>query len=549
MQGTHVSEQTSRRGGRLSYKWVVLIVAVIGTFMSALDQTIVNIAIPQIQNAFGADIHLVQWVLTGYILAQGVGTPTTAFFADTLGLKRFYIACIALFTISSVLCGLAWGLPILIMLRIIQGLSEAGLVPMSLALIFREFPRNQRGLASGIFGVTVLLAPAIGPTLGGYIVGALGWRFIFFINVPVGILGVLLAFFTLREVRPELRPRFDLAGFLFVAAGMAAILYGLSQASTEGWGSTTVLGFLCGGLLALGIFVAIELRITSRGGQPLLDLRLFSNSAFSSATFASMLVFFVMFGGLLLIPIYLQNLRGLSAFQAGLILLPQALVSMVAMIAGGRLVDLIGAKAVTIPGLLIIGFANWQLSFITLHTPYWWLQVLLMLRGTALGLAIQPLGVVAMSEIRQAHLPLASAMMTVARSIASSLGIAVLTTMVQTQSKVHYSHLAEQVTATSPLGQLLPRISAFFKAHGASAEAARRAALQVIAGLVQRQATVLAIQDAFFFAAIFVGVALIATLLVREKRALTRRSHGMGAPAEGGEEELSASPDKAVEVL
>lgn len=301
--------------------------------------------------------------------------------------------------------------------------------------------------------------------------------------------------------------------------------------------------------MALGIFVAIELHLTSRGGQPLLDLRLFSNSAFSSATFASMLVFFVMFGGLLLIPIYLQNLRGLSAFQAGLILLPQALVSMVAMIAGGRLVDLIGAKAVTIPGLLIIGFANWQLSFITLHTPYWWLQVLLMLRGTALGLAIQPLGVVAMSEIRQAHLPLASAMMTVARSIASSLGIAVLTTLVQTHSKVHYSHLAEQVTATSPLGHLLPRISAFFMAHGASAEAARRAALQVIAGLVQRQATVLAIQDAFFFAAIFVGAALIATLLVREKRELTRRSHGMGAPAEGVEEELSASPDKAVEVL
>jgi sugar phosphate permease len=149
MQETHVSKQTSRRSGRLSYKWVVLIVAVIGTFMSALDQTIVNIAIPQIQNAFGADIHLVQWVFTGYILAQGVGTPTTAFFADTLGLKRFYIACIALFTISSTLCALAWDLPILIVLRIIQGLSEAGLVPMSLALIFREFPRNQRGLASG----------------------------------------------------------------------------------------------------------------------------------------------------------------------------------------------------------------------------------------------------------------------------------------------------------------------------------------------------------------------------------------------------------------
>ncbi|HLL80457.1 MAG TPA: MFS transporter, partial [Ktedonobacteraceae bacterium] len=170
-----VSAPPRRRGGGLDYKWILALVIILGVFMSILDQTIVNIAIPRLQSAFGADIHSVQWVLTAYILAQGVATPTAAFFADTLGIKRFYIMSLIAFTLGSALCGIAWSLPILIAFRVLQGLGGAALFPLSITLLFREFPPQQRGMAMGVFGVPSLLAPALGPTLGGYLVTYAGW--------------------------------------------------------------------------------------------------------------------------------------------------------------------------------------------------------------------------------------------------------------------------------------------------------------------------------------------------------------------------------------
>src|SRR6266571_5887658 len=236
------AQATGRRGG-LEYKWIVAMVVIIGVFMSILDQTIVNIAIPRLQTAFGADIHSVQWVLTAYILTQGVVTPTAAYFSDTFGIKRFYIFCLAAFIISSALCGIAWSLPVLILFRILQGAGGAALFPLSITLLFREFPPQERGAAMGFFGVPALLAPALGPTLGGYIVTFAGWPLIFYINVPIGIVAIILAMVLLREYRPEGRTRFDFIGFFFAAIGLATLLYALSSASTDGWTSGTVLGF------------------------------------------------------------------------------------------------------------------------------------------------------------------------------------------------------------------------------------------------------------------------------------------------------------------
>ncbi len=509
-----------RRG--LDYKWIVAMVVIIAVFMSILDQTIVNIAIPRLQTAFGADVHSVQWVLTAYILTLGVVTPTAAFFSDKLGIKRFYIISIIAFTAGSALCGLAWSLPILIFFRILQGIGGAALFPMSITLLFREFPPQERGIAMGFFGVPALLAPALGPTLGGYLVTYAGWQLIFYINVPVGIAAVILATIFLRESRPNTRASFDFLGFLFAAVGLGTALYAISSASTDGWASSTVLGFLSVGLLSLSLFAATELIIASRGGQPLLDLRLFKNGPFTTSIIAMLFVVFSLFGGLFLLPIYLQNIRGLSAFQAGLILLPQALASMVSVIVGGRLVDRFGVRAVMIPGLLILALSTWQLSFITLYSPFWWIQGMLILRGLALGLSIQPLTVAGLSEIRPRDLAQASSLNTVMRSVSSSLGIAILATLVQTQSKVHYTHLAEQVTASSPLGQLLPRLQAAFMAHGANAITARTAAAQLIIRLVQRQAFILSLQDAFTFTLVVIGLAIIAVFFVRGSRGRSR---------------------------
>ncbi len=513
-----VHAQPARSGRGLEYKWIVASVVILGVFMSILDQTIVNIAIPSLQTAFGADIHSVQWVLTAYILTLGVVTPTAAYFSDRFSIKRFYVISLAAFTIGSALCGLAWSLPVLILFRILQGAGGAALFPLSITLLFREFPPQERGMAMGFFGVPALLAPALGPTLGGYIVTVVGWPLIFYINLPVGIIAVVLTLIFLRPAAPQRGARFDFVGFFFSALGLGLVLYALSSASTDGWGSPTVLGCLLGGLLSLAIFVALELLIARRGGQPLLDLRLFANFPFTTSTTASLFVIFCLFGGLFLLPIYLQNIRGLSAFQAGLILLPQALASMVSVIIGGRLVDRLGVRAIMIPGLLILAYATWQLSFISLYSPYSWIQAMLILRGVALGLTVQPLSVAGLAEIRPRQLAQASSINTVTRAVSSSLGIAVLATLVQTQSQVHYNNLAQQVTASSPLGQLVPSLQAYFVANGAGLVEAQAAALQVVSGLLSEQSFVLSLQDAFLLTLAVIVLAIIATMFVRGSR-------------------------------
>jgi DHA2 family multidrug resistance protein len=378
--------------------------------------------------------------------------------------------------------------------------------------------------------------------LGGYLVTYAGWQLIFYINVPIGIIAIILSLMLIREYRPEGRRSFDVVGFIFVSLGLIAVLYALSSASTDGWGSATVLGFMTAGLLSLAIFVATELIIARRGGQPLLDLRLFANGPFRAGVIANLFVIFGLFGGLFLFPIYLQSMRGLSPFQAGLILLPQALASMFSVIVGGRLVDRFGVRAVMIPGLVILGIATWQLTYISLYSSYGWLQFMLVLRGLALGMTVQPLTVATLSEIKPRDLAQASSLSTVNRAVASSLGIAILATLVQTQTRVHFGHLVERVTATSPIGQLIPAIQAFFVSQGSDLFSAHQAALQLVARLVQREAFVLALQDAFRLTIVIIAIALIATFFVRG----TRRQRNV--PQQSGPQEKQSSAPAGVKV-
>ncbi|HEX4204325.1 MAG TPA: DHA2 family efflux MFS transporter permease subunit [Ktedonobacteraceae bacterium] len=500
------SAQRQESGG-IPYKWIVAIVVVFGIFMTILDGTIVNIAIPRLQSAFGASLNDVQWVLTGYTLAQGIVTPMTAFFADRVGIKRFYMFALAAFTIGSALCGLAVNLPMLIFFRVLQGMGGAFMTPLAITLLYREFPPAERGTAMGFLGIPILLAPAFGPTLGGYLVTFTGWQLIFYINVPIGILGFILAGIFLREARSEGNLRFDIPGFIFSAAGLGLLLYGLSSASTDGWGSSTVLGCLIAGALLLATFVIIELNIANRGGRPLLDVRVFGNGMFSVSNFAMALVTFALYGGLFVVPIYLQNLRGLSAYQAGLILLPQAFASMIAVLVGGRLVDKLGVRAVTIPGLLIMAFAFWRLSYLNLTIPYGQFQILLILRGFGLGLCAQPLTVSALSQIKPRMLSQATSVNTTIRFVVSSIAIAILSTLIQTQTKVHYVHLAETVTPSSALGQFMYRMQGLFMGGGQSASQAWASTVGYVYQQLQLQAYMLSIQDTFW---ISVGVGLLA---------------------------------------
>jgi EmrB/QacA subfamily drug resistance transporter len=478
---------TSNKPGRVPYKWIVVMVVIFGSFMSILDQTVVNNALPRLQSAFGADLSSLQWVLTAYILTQGVVTPTTAFFANRLGVKRFYIIALSLFTLGSALCGLAWSLPVLIIFRIIQATGGATLFPLAITLLFYEFPPQQRGLATGILSVSALMAPAVGPTLGGYFVTYADWRLIFYINVPVGVIAILMGIVLLRERPAESRAHFDLPGFVLAAGGLATVLYALSNAGTYGWDSPLVLVTLTGGLCLLALLVVVELRIVNRGEQPLVDLRLFANGPFLSSNIANALISFSFFGSMILLPIYLQELRGLSAFESGLFTLPLAFAAVLAAIIGGRIVDRFSPRVVLLPGLVLMGLSTWQLAEVSLTTSYPWLLLVFALRGLGLGCLLQPLTVSALSKVERSQYTQASSLNTVIRFTFTSLGVAVLATFVQSRAMTHIMTLLQQ----------------------------SRPASQAAVALIRNLGLDLAVQDAFWLTLVALALAVIAVCFIR----------------------------------
>jgi EmrB/QacA subfamily drug resistance transporter len=512
----------------LSYKWLVMVVVIFGLFMVMLDLTIVNIAIPSLQNNFGASLSDVSWVSTGYSLAEGIGIPLTPYFSALLGNKRFYLLLLALFTIGSALCGVAWSLPALIFFRILQGLAGAGMIPMSITLLYSEFPPEERGISMGALGVPLMVAPALGPSLGGYLVTFVSWRVIFYINVPIGILGFIMASVLLHNIRPERgrTPSFDIIGFFFSTVGLGTMLYALDKAGSDGWGSLTVETFMAIGIASLVVFVIVELVTIENGRQPLLDLRVFASRTFAGGNMAMVTIVFALFAGQFLVPQYLQNLRGLSAYDAGLVLLPQALGSMVASLIGGRLVDKLGVKAVVIPGLLILATALFGMSHLTLQTPFSDFQVLLVLRGLGIGLSMQPTTVAALAETKPAQLSQASSVNSVVRSVGTSFAVAIVTTLVTARTTFHSVRLAEMVTPETPAGQMLQQ----------------QTSLVTMGEMVQQlqlQAYMLAMNDAFqvTMGIIFVAI-LIVLFVVRTPRkkgvALSHAEHMAleGAPLE-----------------
>ncbi len=500
----------------LSYKWLVTVVVIFGMFMVLLDTTIVNTAIPHLQTTFGAPLADVNWVATGYTLAEGIGIPLMPFFSALMGNKRFYILILVLFTVGSMLCGLAWSLSALIFFRILQGIAGASMLPLSITLLYSEFPPEERGSAMGALGLPLMAAPALGPTVGGYIVTYVDWRMLFYINVPIGIAGSILAFIFLRDIRPKRdRPLFfDIPGFIASSVGLGSLLYGLDKAGSDGWGSLTVTGFMAVGVVSLVVFVFIELFTIEQGKQPLLDVRIFGSRTFTGGNIAMALLVFALFGGQFLIPLYLQNLRGLSAYDAGLILLPQALGSMVSSVFGGRLVDKLGMKQVVIPGLALLGFALWGLSRLTLDTPYSSFQILLVLRGLALGFSMQPTVTAAMAEIKPAMLSQASSLNSVVRSVVSALAVALVSTLVTNRTTFHYVRLAEQVTPDSTAGQGLQQTAAVLMGQGMAQQNALMVAMARQYQQLQQQAYMLSMNDTFLLTLAAVALTGLVVLFV-----------------------------------
>lgn len=416
-----------RRSRGLPYKWRVLISVIFGVFMVILDATVINVALRTLQGVFVADTNQVQWVISVYTLALGIVTPLAGYMADRFGIKRIYVLSLLAFVVGSFICGLAPTLPLLVAARALQGLGGGMALPLGTAMLFGAFPPEERGLALGIFGIALVFAPASGPLIGGWLVDHDLWRWIFFINIPIGLLGVILSTWLLREQRGARVPRLDAAGIVLSTLGFGAVLYGASIAGEQGagWTAPSVLVSMGIGVAALLAFAVVELVVP----EPLLDVRLFARRSFLVANLVGYVSVVALFGAEFLLPLYLQVLRGQTAFEAGLLLLPLAIASGFVTPLAGRVLDRVGPRPLVTAGFALLAINTWQLSQITLDTSFGFLIFLVVLRGVALGLVIQSTQVAALSDVPGPALARGSSLINATRQTFQSIGVAVLATV------------------------------------------------------------------------------------------------------------------------
>jgi len=438
----------------LEHKWKVLISVMFGIFMIILDATIVNIAFPTLRREFGASLSQAQWVLSIYVLALGVTTPVSGFLADRFGIKRMFLLGLGVFVLGSLLCGFAPSLGLLIAARALQGFGGGIAQPLGPAQLFRAFPPKEQGTALGLFGIALVVAPALGPILGGWLVDINLWRLIFFVNVPIGILGVILGSRFLLDYRVEKRPGFDPLGLITAVAGFGAVLYAASIAETNGWTGRTTLLFFGFGLVMLTIHVLIELYVAR---EPMVNLRLFANRTFLNAALVGYVATVALFGAEFLMPVYLQAFRGHTALDTGVILLAVAATSAIATPTAGRLFDKIGPRMIMVTGFVILCINTWQLAQIQAATPISYIVFLLALRGLAVGLTLQTSFVTALSSIKLDVLPRGSSLLNSTRFVVQAVSVAALATVLVSSLSAEVKTQQDQVqnrllTNSTPFG-------------------------------------------------------------------------------------------------
>ncbi|MDB4893198.1 MAG: drug resistance transporter, EmrB/QacA subfamily [Gemmatimonadetes bacterium] len=411
-------------------KWRVLASVVFGVFMVTLDTTAVNVAFPVIRSELGASLHEAQWLVSVYVLALGMSTPVAGFLADRFGLKRMYIVGLAIFVVGSLCAGLAPTLPTLVIARALKGIGGGIAVPCGTALLFRGFSKSELGLALGVFGLALLFAPALGPVLGGWLVDHQLWRWIFFINVPIGTLGILVASRFL-VVRPgDVHAKWDGWGLVTAIPGFGALLYVTALLGEEGWSSPRLVAWLAVGIVSLAAFAYVELRVAP---SPLLDLRLFRRPVFLIATLVGYVTVIAFFGAEFLLPVYLQSLRGAPALTVGLVLLPLALCAGLLLPLAGVVYDRIGPRALVVGGFALLCYNTWQLAHIGPSTSLRFLVMLTAIRGFALGLTVQTPFTAALADVEHDALPRATSLVSSTRYLVQAYGIAALATLLGTR--------------------------------------------------------------------------------------------------------------------
>jgi EmrB/QacA subfamily drug resistance transporter len=402
-----------------------LAVLIVGMFMSVLDVTIVNVAIPSIQNDLGSTLEDVLWIATAYTLTLGVVVPLSSWLGDRFGLTPVYLVTLLGFAAGSALCGVAWSLDSLILFRVIQAVPGGILPVITLTIVYQIVPRERIGAAMGMYGLGIVFAPAAGPVLGGYLIEHTNWRLIFYINVPIGILGAIAAYAVLPRSRRGPRRPFDLPGFLSIAFGLFAILLASSKGEDWGWTSYPVLILATAGVLSLALFVVIELAVE----HPLLDVRIFRHWPFTNSLLLLSILTVGLMSVLFYVPVFMQQGQGLTALEAGLRILPQALVVAVMMPIAGRLYDKVGPRWLAAIGLAVSAYGTYLLCNINPAMTEGDIITWTCVRAAGMGLAMMPIMTGGIASLPMSKVNQGSAWNNVARQVTGALGLAALSAM------------------------------------------------------------------------------------------------------------------------
>ncbi len=482
----------------ISYKYIVAVVYTFGMIMNMVDTTVINVAVPHLSEVFNAKTTTVEWTITGYLLSFALFIPAAGWISDRFGTKRTYLVSMGLFVLASALCGQANSIEELVVFRFIQGFGGSMMTPVGTAMLSREFPGAERAKAVAIMSVPVLFGPMLGPVLGGFLIDDVSWRWIFYINLPVGIIGLAIGFMFLKEHREAYAQQgFDLIGLVTAGVGTALVLYALSIAGDQGWTDATVMETGLIGFLVLAAFVYTELHVD----HPILDLRLLGRRLFAT-TNTMMAMAFISFGGfLLLVTLYLQELHGYSALQAGLIQGPASLVLGIGLPLASRAYPKFGPRRMLIAGFSLSILP--LLSFVLLEpsTPWWVVTMLLALRGLPFVFATVAAQTVLFGPIESEMQGMASSIFNTTRQIGISLGVALMVTISTTRGDTHLRNALHGAPLSQASDELI------------------------------RHTSMMGYHDAFLFAAIVMVIPAILSFFVRDRTVKVEMDARLASPA------------------
>jgi EmrB/QacA subfamily drug resistance transporter len=398
---------------------------IIAAFVAILSQTLLNVALPSMMNDLGIEAHTVQWLSTGYLLVNGVLVPISAYLIERFTTRQLFMTATGLFTIGTIVCAVAPGFEVLLAGRLVQAAGAGILMPLMTIVFLTIFPIEQRGKAMGMMGLAMVFAPAVGPTLSGWVVEHYSWRVLFYIVLPISVIALIFGAFGMRNVTRNSPSKLDLLGVVLSTLGFGGLLYGFSDAGNDGWGSSRVVTSLTIGVVALLLFIWRQLMVK----KPILEFRVFKFSMFSLTTVINVIITMAMFSGMILLPIYLQNIRGFTPLESGLLLLPGAILMGIMSPITGIIFDKIGARWLAVTGLVITTFTTYEFSQLSVETSYSYMITMYTLRMFGMSMLMMPIQTAGLNQLPQRLNPHGSAMSQTLRNVAGALGTAFLVTI------------------------------------------------------------------------------------------------------------------------